>query len=384
MGWTPVRLWDRIGDMDPKTFWAIVAFSFALLFSSLLYAVLAPFLPVFLWAGVVGIPTYPLYERLARRMPGREGLAAGLSTLIVLLLVVVPVTVLLVLLGAEAGRTYRHLEEAAASGTFPGLETIRAHPSVAPWIERGRELLARSGADPGAQFLPLAKRVIDAVLRLATSALKNLLLFLVQLLLMLVVLFFLYRDGDRLSREFWALVPLPEEEKRQIREGLARVVTAVVVGILGTCLAQGILGGIGFLIAGLPSPVLFGSLMAFAALIPVVGTALVWLPGAAYLLLAGKTVKGIFLILWGAVAVSSADNLIRPLLISGKAQIPLPLVALGAIGGFLAFGLAGVVVGPLIVSMSLTILSLHKARAAAAVAATAASPSPDEPGGAAS
>jgi predicted PurR-regulated permease PerM len=193
--------------------------------------------------------------------------------------------------------------------------------------------------------------------------LKNVFVSLFHLLLMLVILFFIYRDGRRIQDEFWSVIPLPAPDKAALQENLSRVLTAVVVGILGTCLIQGLLGGIGFWIGGLPSPVLFGSLMAVAALIPFVGTALFWLPGSLYLLLAGKTAKGIFLLAWGVLVVSSADNVVRPLLISGKADLPVSLIALGAIGGFAAFGLIGVVAGPMVLSLSLLLFAMYKDRA---------------------
>jgi predicted PurR-regulated permease PerM len=118
--------------------------------------------------------------------------------------------------------------------------------------------------------------------------------------------------------------------------------------------------------------------MAIAALVPFVGTALFWLPGGIYLLLAGKAAKGIFLLAWGVLVVSSADNILRPLLIGGKAQLPFSLMAVGAIGGFAAFGLAGVVIGPVLLSLSLVLFTMYKARAH-----PAAEPAPpaDDPGG---
>jgi predicted PurR-regulated permease PerM len=118
--------------------------------------------------------------------------------------------------------------------------------------------------------------------------------------------------------------------------------------------------------------------MAIAALVPFVGTALFWVPGGIYLLLAGKTAKGIFLLVWGVLVVGSADNVIRPLLIGGKADLPVSLMALGAIGGFAAFGLMGVVIGPVILSLSLVLFSMYKTRA---LRAAERAPTGEGPGG---
>ncbi len=349
--------------MDPKVFWALVAYTFALLFLYLLYLLLAPFGTSLVWAAVVGIATFPLYERLRDRFRGRDGAASAVMTLLVLLVFVLPTVGLVVLLAGEASDTYRVLESTAQNGKVHGIDMLRAHPSVASWVARGESLLRSFNIDLGADLLPAAKQAVSSLLGFASGLLKNVFISLFNLLLMLVILFFIYRDGRRLQEEFWAVIPLPGADKKGLKENLSRVLTAGVLGILGTCIVQGILGGIGFWIGGLPSPVLFGSLMAIAALVPFVGTALFWVPGGIYLLLAGKTAKGIFLLAWGALVVGSADNIIRPLLIGGKAELPFSLMALGAIGGLAAFGLMGVVIGPVILSLSLVLFGMYKARA---------------------
>lgn len=349
--------------MDRKVFWALVAYTVVLLCVYLLYLLLAPFGTAIVWAAIVGIATFPLYERLRGRFRGRDGTASAVMTLLVLLVLVLPAVGLVVLLAGEAADTYRVLEAAAQSGKVPGVDAVRAHPYLGPIVGRGESLLRGWNIDIAADLLPAAKQAISSLLGFASGILKNVFISLFNLVLMLVILFFVYRDGHRLQDEFWAVIPLPAEDKATLKENLSRVLTAGVIGILGTCLVQGLLGGIGFWIGGLPSPVLFGSLMAIAALVPFVGTALFWLPGGVYLLLAGKTAKGIFLLIWGVLVVGSADNLIRPLLIGGKAELPVSLMALGAIGGFAAFGLMGVVIGPVLLSLSLVFFAMYKARA---------------------
>lgn len=349
--------------MDSKVFWTLAAFAFALLFISLLYLLLAPFGISIAWATVIGIATFPVYERILKRFGGRDGAASAVMTLLVVLVFILPTVGLIVLLAGEAADTYRVLEAAAASGKIPGIDAIRAHPSVAPWLARGDSFLQTFDIDIGKDLMPAAKQAASSLVGFASGLLKNVFVSLFHLVLMLVILFFIYRDGRRLQEEFWSVVPLPAPDKAALKENLSRVLTAGVVGILGTCLIQGLLGGIGFWIGGLPSPVLFGSLMAVAALVPIVGTALFWLPGSVYLLLAGKTAKGIFLLAWGVLVVGSADNIVRPLLIGGKAELPVSLIALGAIGGFAAFGLIGVVAGPVILSLSLLLFEMYKERA---------------------
>ncbi len=349
--------------MDTKVFWALVAYTFALLFLYLLYLLLAPFSTSLVWAAVIGTATFPLYEKLRGRLRGRDGAASAVMTLFVFLVFVLPTVGLVVLLAGEAADAYRFLESAAGSGGVPAFEALRAHPSVAPWIARGESFLRVFDIDVRADMLPAAKQAVSSLLGFARGLLANVFISLFNLLMTLLVLFFIYRDGRRLQEEFWAALPFPDADRRALKASVSRVLTAGVIGILGTCIVQGLLGGIGFWIGGLPSPVLFGSLMAVASLVPFVGTALFWLPGGTYLLLAGSTGKGIFLLAWGVLVVGSADNVVRPLLIGGKADLPFSLMALGAIGGFAAFGLMGVVIGPVILSLSLVFFRMYKARA---------------------
>jgi len=348
--------------MDTKLFWALIAYTFALLFVYLLSLLLAPFSVAIVWAAVVGVATFPLYEKLRGRLRGRDGAASAAMTLIVFLVVVLPTVGLVVLLVGEAADAYRYLESASASGQIPKLGTFRAHPSIAPWVARAKSLLQPFNIDVEANLLPAAKQAVSSLLGFARGLIANVFITLFNLLMTLVILFFIYKDGRRLQEEFWAALPIPDADKRALKESLSRVLTAGVIGILGTCAVQGLLGGIGFWIAGLPSPVLFGSLMAVASLVPFVGTALFWLPGGVYLLLTGMTAKGIFLLAWGVLVVGSADNVVRPLLIGGKADLPFSLMALGAIGGFAAFGLIGVVIGPVVLSLSIVLFGMYKAR----------------------
>ena len=367
--------------MDRRVFWALVACAFALLFLYLLYRILAPFGVPLVWAAVIGIATFPLYERLLLRLRGRDWLASTVMTVLVVLVFVLPMAGLVVLLAGEAADAYKFLEAAGAGRGVPALEGLAVHPSVAPWIARADLLLRPLGIDVAASLLPAARQAVASLLGFATGVAKNVFISLLYLVVMLAVLFFIYKDGARLEREFWQVMPLLDRDKAVLKEKLSRVLKAGIVGILGTCLAQGILGGIGFWIGGLPSPVLFGSLMAVAALIPFVGTALIWLPGAVYLLLAGKTAKGIFLLIWGVLAIGSADNIIRPLLIGGRAEMPVSVMALGAIGGLAAFGLMGVVVGPVLLSLFLSLFEIYKEGASGAPEPALPSQGPGGEGG---
>ncbi|MGH7317186.1 MAG: AI-2E family transporter, partial [Candidatus Rokuibacteriota bacterium] len=152
------------------------------------------------------------------------------------------------------------------------------------------------------------------------------------------------------------LIPLTPGRREQLVETIAAVTRAVVFGSLLTALAQGVLVGLGFALVGLPSPVVFGAVAAVASLIPYVGTSLVWVPAAVVLFTQGRWVAALFLAAWSLAVVSSADNVVRPLFISGRAQISTLPVFLGLIGGLSTFGPIGLVVGPVLVALTLALL----------------------------
>ena len=278
--------------MDRKLFLTLLAFAGLALLLYLLGAILEPFLVPLAWAGVIAIATFPLYERLLGRLGNREGRTAGVMVLGVALILIVPAAVLAFLLAEEAGRLYRTLNEATAGGGRIDLEGLQRHPAFGPPVRKAVEGLGRLGVNLGADLTPAAKGAMKFVANYAASAVKNVLLFLVQLFVVVFSLFFLYRDGRRIQRGFWSVLPVEEEKKKALEGIVARILPSVLTGVLLTALVQGILGGIGFWIGGLPSPVFFGALICFASLLPLVGTMLVWLPGALYLLFQGKTWGG--------------------------------------------------------------------------------------------
>jgi len=346
--------------MDRKMFLSLVAFAGLALLLYLLHAILTPFLVALGWAGVIAIATFPLYERLLRKLGNREGWAAGIMVLGVALIVIVPATILAFLLAQESARLYGSLSQAAGGGKMIDLAHLERHTLFGSSIAKVTRWFGRLGLDPGADLASAAKKVVAAAANYAASAVKDFFLFLVDLFLILFALFFLYRDGRRIQEFFWRALPVQEEKKRVLEDILVRILPSVLTAILVTAVAQGILGGIGFWISGLPSPIFFGALTGVASLVPVVGTMLIWFPGGVYLLFQGDTTWKRRLLAWGALVVGSADHFLRPALSGKQSGLPLPLIMLGSLGGLAAFGLIGLVLGPVILGVSLALLEMQK------------------------
>jgi predicted PurR-regulated permease PerM len=183
-----------------------------------------------------------------------------------------------------------------------------------------------------------------------------------EFVITLVVLFALYLDGERIAGHArrLAVLLLPSEDPRLV-DKVGAIVRAVVFGLLGTALAQGVLAGIGFAIFGVPSPVFFGFATALASLIPA-GPALIWIGACIWLWSQGWVWAAVGLALWGALLVSSIDNVLRPLLISGPSRIPFMLVFFGVVGGLASLGLLGVFVGPVLLAVGFGLLAEFPAR----------------------
>jgi predicted PurR-regulated permease PerM len=216
----------------------------------------------------------------------------------------------------------------------------------------------------GVEVKPILLSAMQSASAMAVNASKavliNTLAFTIKFFFMVALLFFLFRDGESMVTRFWEMVPLKQEDKAILASTVDRVVSAVLYGIVLTCVVQGTLGGIGFALAGLPSSVFFGAVMIVCSFIPIIGAALIWIPAALYLLFTGEVGSGLFLVIWCTVMVSSIDNVIRPFFISGKAKIPLLVILLGVLGGLATMGFLGVIVGPLVLAISLEIARVYR------------------------
>jgi predicted PurR-regulated permease PerM len=178
----------------------------------------------------------------------------------------------------------------------------------------------------------------------------------VGFVLMQFMLFFFIRDGESMATTTRELIPLSEVYKDRLFEHLAAVTRAMVYGTGLTALIQGTLVGLAFLFVGLPSPLVFGVIAALTALLPFGGTALVWLPAVIYLGVQGRYGAAIFMLVWGAVLVSLVDNIVRPMLVSGRAKVGTLTVFIGVLGGLAAFGAIGLFLGPVVLALIIALI----------------------------
>ena len=196
------------------------------------------------------------------------------------------------------------------------------------------------------------------MLSVAASLVTGMAGFVGQSFITLFILFFVFRDGAALVRRISGILPFESERSELLFSRVRESVFANLYGILAVALAQGLLTGAALWIVGVGSPLLWGIVVAFASLIPVVGPTLVWLPVALFFFSTGHWGKGSFILLWGAIAVGTADNIIRPLIIAGRVDLHPLLILFGLIGGIQQFGFAGLFIGPVVISLALALFDM--------------------------
>lgn len=321
-----------------------------------LVRMIQPFVGPILWAFLLAFMLAPATEALARALRGRRGLAALLVTLASVVLILLPAVLLGVAFANQAGDLVGRIQDLAERHHIAGLSDVLRVPLLERAIQRLGTYVPLS-ADRIQSWLVDSGQGVLRTLVLASGAIfAGALGAVVQFFLTLFLLFFFLRDGEDMVRRSVRLIPMDPSRKTMLMGHLAAVTRAVVLGTLLTAVAQGVLMGVGFAIVGLPSPVVFGVLTGIASLVPLVGTALVWVPAVVVLFAQGRPGAAIFLVIWSVVLVGMADNVLRPLVVSGRAQISTLPVFLGLMGGLSAFGAIGMVLGPVIVALVIALL----------------------------
>ena len=327
----------------------------------LAYRVVEPFLVEIGWALVLAICLDPPRARLERRFgPTRTAL---LLTLLVVVLLVVPVIFVGTTLMLEGSTAVSYLEAQLQGGSEPsawlhqGWQWLR---DKAPGLPPEDEVIAKITSSIGAAAQFVAGR--------AGGLVKGVAGFFFSLTITLVVLFFLLRDWDTFHRGVSGVLPFEAEQNERLMAITNTLVSASVTATLAIAAVQAMIGGLTFAILGIPGAVLWGVMMGFLALLPMMGATLVWLPVSAWLILSGSIAKGITLLLVGVLILGNVDNVIRPLLLSGKAQVSTPVLIISLLGGLSAFGFIGIVVGPLVAALLTALVQSYQASLEPAIA----------------
>ena len=325
------------------------SFFFALLFAAgyLAWLLLSPFLPALALAAVVTTVCYPAYRRLRGWLPGqRDGLAAALATVMVLVIVVIPIFFISSVIINEVVSFYRVLSDDDNSRLIAYVQSIESFvEEYAPDIEFNM-------ADQVRQAAQWFASNIGAIFAGTAST-----LFLVMIAI--IGTFYAFRDGERFTRWLIRVSPLPDNEDEAIIARLALSVRSVIVGVLLVSLIQGVVAAVGFSLFGIERAVLWASIAAIAALLPGIGTSVIMIPAITYLFLVGDIANGFGLMVWAIFAVILIDSFIAPYLMSRGNKLHPFVILLSVLGGISMFGPIGFVVGPVIISLFMVLLEIY-------------------------
>lgn len=313
------------------------------------FLVLQPFIGAILFAGILCFSTWPVFVRLRERVGGRSWLAAVIIVAAFLFAMVLPVALAAQSIFVHSGQVvelFRGFLDRKASIGLP--QFVRDIPALGPWLDSYVSTLAEGGAE----LADLAKRLTDPAKAFLLAMGRAIGQGLVQLLIALFVAFFFYRDGERVRRlliEGMVRIAGPEHGAALIATAQSAV-KGVIYGLIGTAFAQAAVAFVGFLIAGVPGASLLAAVTFVLSLVPM-GPVLVWGGAAAWLYFHGEVGWSVFMVVYGIAAISSVDNVVKPILMSRAGNLSLLVVVLGVFGGAIAFGFIGLFVGPALLAV---------------------------------
>ncbi|MGB7740393.1 MAG: AI-2E family transporter [Steroidobacteraceae bacterium] len=349
IGEATITLPDPQATASQKVFFARVGM--LLLMAGLLYLVwriVTPLWQPVVWAILLGALLAPTTARLAARLGNRPRLASSLMTAAVVLLLLLPILAIGGAVAAQAAELVDRIDAATLRASNLDLSDFPVLTGPLTWLEATAGL---SLSQIEGWIVTGAKRLLEVVAASGGAVFLGALGTIMKFVLMLFVLFFMLRDGPRIAQTLVRMLPIETRLRSKLWRHLLDVTRAVFMGIGLTALVQGTLLGIGFAIAGLPSPLVFGVLGALFALVPIVGTAIVWVPATLWLLSQDQPYYAVFMLAWGVVVVGAVDNVLRPILISGRTEVPTLAVFIGVMGGLSAFGFIGLFLGPIVLGL---------------------------------
>jgi predicted PurR-regulated permease PerM len=332
-----------------KRMGGVLFYGIVVLLIYLVYLVLSPFLVPLAWAGVLVVVSYPAYEWLARRWGAT--LAAIAGTIAVTLILIVPTLFVMVAFVRQGVYAAHSIQLQVSSGHWTSIN--RAWE----WIQlRFPNATSEDLTSTLQHYGELAATYVASRLG---AILKHTAVFLFDLGVTILAMFYFFRDGHSMVARLREVLPFELVRRNRMLTDARDLIFASVTSSLVAAIAHGFLGGLAFGVAGIEAPIFWGVMMGFFSFVPLVGSALIWVPVSISLMVGGHLGRGIFLLIFCAVVVSSVDNVVRPWLISGRAQMGGLVVFISVLGGIGVFGLLGVVLGPIVVATAASLLDLY-------------------------
>jgi predicted PurR-regulated permease PerM len=339
-------------DTDRQRLKTFLFYGIIILLGYMVFCVARPFLIPLAWAGILTLCTQPLYNRFARKL--RPSVSAALVTVLVALVLIVPAVFFVFTVVGEASQ--------ATAGIQGAIEQARNSPRLGEIWTKAQAYLPLPSMDEMKVRLVASSGKFTAALASQTGAiLQNVAAFIFLLFVMLIALFFFLKDSHAIVRGIRSILPFEESRKDKLLMLTRQLIYASVITMLSVACIQGIIACILFAVLGLEAPVFWGFMVTICSFIPLVGTALIWVPAAIWFFVHAAWAKGIVLLLGGFFLISGVDNVLRPLIMSGRTSMNVLIMLISVLGGLLAFGFVGVVLGPVVIATAMSLLSLDVA-----------------------
>ena len=314
---------------------------FLLLILYISFLIVKPLLPYIVLAFVLGSAMYPLTKRFNERIKNKT-IVAFIMILLVLVILILP-------LSYTVGNLINQ-----ASGVYKSFD-----PQIIDEISDYLSGVSGKEVDVSAYLIKSISEIRNYIISSIPEFIESISGMVLGLFVMFFTLFYIVRDGETIKKSLSDLVPLNDEYKTRLIEDIDKVTRGVINGQVLTAVIQGIVGGLGFFIFGVPNPIFWGFIMVILAIIPLLGTAMIWVPAGIIELMSGNYVSGVGILLFGAIIVGNLDNLLRPRLISGKTKVHPVVILIGFLGGLKLMGIIGFIVGPVILAILLTLIRFY-------------------------
>ena len=313
------------------------------------------FLKALFLAAVFSAMANPLYRWVRQRLGGRNALASGITLLILLLLVILPLSGFLGIVAAQAVELTENVVPWVQEKIKDPSGLHFTLPSWIPFQDKLQPYTQQIAGKLGEAAGSIGKFLFNSV----SAGTRGTATFFLNLFIMLYAMFFFLMQGGSMQGSLLAYSPLSEDDKKRLVDKGISVARATIKGTLVIGIVQGALGGLAFAVVGIKGAAFWATIMAVMSIVPAVGTALVWIPAVVYLLLTGHVAAGIGLLVWCAAVVGSVDNLLRPRLVGGDTEMPDLLILLSTLGGLSMFGAVGLIIGPVIAGIFLTVWEIY-------------------------
>jgi predicted PurR-regulated permease PerM len=325
------------------------------------FVILEPFLAPIILGAVLVTVTFTVYQRVRSRMHGHSNRAAAVMLFLITFVILLPALLITILLVQEANVLVKHLQSGDAERALQRLDVSHRMP----WLKRVAPNFDPSAINPAHVIIPIVQKAPAWIAEHGAGLIGGIAGVVIALFLVLLSAYFFYVEGETIVAEAATLSPLPARYNQQFAENFKAVVDATFRGQVITSLTQGIFIGAGLAIAGVPGAILWGAVATVLSLLPIVGAAAVWVPAALYLYITAtmgeRSYFGvIFLMIWGVIIVPIIEHVVRPWAMKGKMQLPAIPLLVSVLGGMEAFGFVGLVVGPLVFSLLMSIIDIYK------------------------